>query len=78
MERSGAQNTEYVHDGSINFANDAFLRVLLEKVPLSKDMAVLDVGCGAGAYGIALAGMGDERSFVVIWRLRMPRVIGAV
>lgn len=26
----------------------------------------------------ALLGMGDERSFVVIWRLRMPRVIGAV
>lgn len=25
-----------------------------------------------------LLGMGDERSFVVIWRLRMPRVIGAV
>ena len=26
----------------------------------------------------ALLGLGDERSFVVIWRLRMPRVIGAV
>ena len=25
-----------------------------------------------------LAGLGDERSFVVIWRLRMPRVVGAV
>mgnify|MGYP000945839343 CR=1 FL=1 len=25
-----------------------------------------------------LVGYGDERSFVVIWRLRMPRVIGAV
>ena len=26
----------------------------------------------------ALLGLGDERAFVVIWRLRMPRVIGAV
>ena len=26
----------------------------------------------------ALLGLGDEHSFVVIWRLRMPRVIGAV
>ena len=26
----------------------------------------------------ALLGLGDERSFVVIWQLRMPRVIGAV
>lgn len=46
---------DYINDGSTAPAHDAFLRVLLEKVPLSKDMAVLDVGCGAGAYGIALA-----------------------
>ena len=26
----------------------------------------------------ALLGLGDERSFVVIWQLRMPRVVGAV
>ena len=46
---------EYVYDASVNLYDNAFLRLLQGKVPLNKSMSVLDVGCGAGAYGVALA-----------------------
>lgn len=34
--------------------NDPFLRQLKREVPLIKDMSVLDIGCGTGAYSIAI------------------------
>lgn len=44
---------------------------------------LVSVNAGSSSMSLSevfktLIGMGDERSFVVIWRLRMPRVIGAV
>lgn len=44
---------------------------------------VLSVNAGAASMSPlevlkTIAGMGDERSFVVIWKIRMPRVIAAV
>lgn len=46
---------EYVYDDSVSLSNNAFLQLLQKKVPLSKDMSILDVGCGAGAYSVALS-----------------------
>lgn len=46
---------DYVYDAAINFYDNDFLRLLLEKIPLDKNMSVLDIGCGAGAFGLALA-----------------------
>ncbi|MEZ4357831.1 MAG: class I SAM-dependent methyltransferase [Eubacteriales bacterium] len=38
-----------------NWDTDAFLKQLLSEVEFSKHMSVLDIGCGTGAYSIALA-----------------------
>ncbi len=46
---------EYVDDGSKNIENDSFLIYLRSKIILTDEMKILDVGCGAGAYSIALA-----------------------
>ena len=46
---------DYVYDDRVRLDRNPFLLYLQEKVPLSKDMTVLDVGCGAGAYSIALS-----------------------
>lgn len=46
---------EYVYNDTVTFLNNAFLQLIQEKVPLNKDMSVLDIGCGAGAYGVALS-----------------------
>ncbi len=44
---------------------------------------IISVNAGAAAMSPleilkTVIGMGDERSFVVVWKLRMPRVLGAV
>lgn len=46
---------DYIYDDTVSLSNDPFLRYIQEKIPLNKDMSVLDVGCGAGAYSVALA-----------------------
>ena len=46
---------EYIYDDTVSFSTNAFLQLIQDKVPLNKDMAVLDVGCGAGAYSVALS-----------------------
>ncbi len=46
---------EYVFEEKNSFEADPFLRFVAEKTPLTKDMRTLDVGCGAGAYSVALA-----------------------
>ena len=45
----------YVLEKKNNFEDDPFLRFVAEKATLTKDMHTLDVGCGAGAYSVALA-----------------------
>ncbi|MDO5016450.1 MAG: class I SAM-dependent methyltransferase [Eubacteriales bacterium] len=45
----------FVYDDRVNLDEDSFLLLLQDKVNLTEDMTVLDVGCGAGAYSIALA-----------------------
>ena len=45
----------YVYDGSLNFENNSFLKFMQSKIKLSSEMTVLDVGCGAGAYSLALS-----------------------
>lgn len=53
---------DYVPDGDVTLQKDPFLALLHNKGILTKDMRVLDVGCGAGAYTIALAGaVGEAR-----------------
>lgn len=46
---------EYLFEKKNNFEDDPFLRFMVEKVNLTKEMRTLDVGCGAGAYSVALA-----------------------
>ncbi len=46
---------EYVYEAKNNFDDDPFLRLMLEKSGLNSEMRSLDIGCGAGAYSIALA-----------------------
>ena len=46
---------EYIYSDDTRLDRNPFLIYLQKKVPLSDDMSVLDVGCGAGAYSIALA-----------------------
>ena len=46
---------DYVYDDTVCLDSHPFLLYLQEKVHLTKEMTVLDVGCGAGAYAIALA-----------------------
>lgn len=37
------------------FEDDPFLRMMADQAALSPDMTVLDIGCGAGLYSIAIA-----------------------
>lgn len=46
---------EYTEDPHINFNEDGFLRFLDTKLEWNRDMRVLDVGCGAGAYTLEIA-----------------------
>ena len=46
---------DYVYDRSVSFEKDDFLKYLQKKITFTKDMEVLDVGCGAGAYSLAMA-----------------------
>ena len=46
---------DYVYDGSVTLENNSFLQFMQSKIKLSADMGVLDVGCGAGAYSLALS-----------------------
>ena len=46
---------EYLYEKKNNFVDDPFLRCMSEKTELTEDMRTLDVGCGAGAYSVALA-----------------------
>ncbi len=46
---------DYVYEEKINFTDDDFLRRILDKIPLGKEMSVLDIGCGAGSYCVAFA-----------------------
>lgn len=55
---SVAQN--FVPDETVTLQNEPFLSFLYHKGILTKDMRVLDVGCGAGAHTIALAGTVGE------------------
>ena len=47
--------SEYLLEEKNNFKQDPFLKFMDEKVRLCKDMQVLDVGCGAGAYSCRIA-----------------------
>ena len=46
---------QYVFEEKNNFTDDPFLRFVAGKTELTKDMCSLDVGCGAGAYSVAMA-----------------------
>lgn len=46
---------EYLFEDNKNFEEDSFLRFMAEKCDLTKEMSSLDVGCGAGAYSVAMA-----------------------
>lgn len=46
---------EYAYDGKIAIEDDAFLKFMTRAVTLEEDMEVLDIGCGAGAYTVAVA-----------------------
>ncbi len=47
---------EYLFEEKHNFEEDPFLRFMAEKTVLTRSMRTLDVGCGAGAYSVAVAG----------------------
>ncbi|MBQ6395946.1 MAG: class I SAM-dependent methyltransferase, partial [Atopobiaceae bacterium] len=46
---------DYVFTPNNNFVEDPFLRYAAEKVVLTRDMRTLDVGCGAGAFSVAMS-----------------------
>ncbi|MBO5544139.1 MAG: class I SAM-dependent methyltransferase, partial [Oscillospiraceae bacterium] len=45
----------YLFEEKNNFEDDPFLRFIAEKTELTREMRTLDVGCGAGAYSVAMA-----------------------
>ena len=47
--------SEYLLEDKNNFQEDPFLKFMEEKVRLCREMQVLDVGCGAGAYSCRIA-----------------------
>ena len=46
---------DYIYDDTVCLDKNSFLLYMQEKIPLNKGMTILDVGCGAGAYSLALA-----------------------
>lgn len=46
---------DYIYDQTISFEKNEFLRYLQKKIVFTEDMEILDVGCGAGAYSLAIA-----------------------
>lgn len=46
---------DYAYDENLDLEKKAFLDFMQSKAKLNKDINVLDVGCGGGAYSIALA-----------------------
>ena len=46
---------DYESRQALTFEDNDFLGYLRDRIPLTGDMTVLDVGCGAGDYSIALA-----------------------
>ncbi len=46
---------DYVYDGSVTLEKNTFLKFMQSRIKLAEDMSVLDIGCGAGAYSLALA-----------------------
>ena len=51
---------DYIYGGELSFDNDDFLKFMSQKIDITQDMSVLDVGCGAGAYSITLAGRAGQ------------------
>lgn len=51
---------DYVREDGAGMEEDGFLRYLRQKVPLTGTARILDVGCGAGAYAIALAPQAEQ------------------
>lgn len=45
----------FVYDDSVSLSKNEFLKYLQEKIELNNEMSVLDIGCGAGAYSVALS-----------------------
>ncbi len=46
---------DYVGKNEISFRDNGFLQFVQSRVPLNREMTVLDVGCGTGAYAFAMA-----------------------
>ncbi|MBR2834333.1 MAG: methyltransferase domain-containing protein [Coriobacteriales bacterium] len=46
---------EYVYEPKNNFDEDPFLRFIADQIDLTPNLSSLDVGCGAGAYSVAMA-----------------------
>lgn len=47
--------SDYTPDRKIRFDSDPFLKFMENSVDLKPDLTALDIGCGTGAYSIALA-----------------------
>lgn len=46
---------DYVYYPDLSFDEDGFLTYLKSRTALNKNMKILDIGCGAGAYTLALS-----------------------
>ena len=46
---------DYLYKQKHNFTDDPFLHFVAQEVGLTREMRTLDIGCGAGAYSVALA-----------------------
>lgn len=55
-----AKAEEFAEKPLPDLQTDPFLKRVQEKVTLNRDVSVLDIGCGAGTYALALAGTVKE------------------
>lgn len=51
---------DYLYDEKMELETDPFMQYIRNKIDWTRPMKLLDVGCGAGAYSVALASVAEK------------------